>query len=63
MLTETYFIAGTAVAAVSVVAATSTTTTSRPAVAKAHVMATARRSADTVVPLASVFFLAAASTR
>ena len=63
MLNVTYSIAGTAVAAVSVVAATSTTTTSRPADAKAHVMATARRSVDTVVPLASVFYSAAALTR
>ena len=63
MLTETYFIAGTAVAAVSVVAATSTTTTNRHAGAKAHVMVTARRSVDTVVHLASVFSLAVASMR
>ena len=56
LLNKTERTAGTAVAAVNVAAATSTTTTSRPAGARAHVMATARRSVATAVPPASVFF-------
>ena len=63
LLNKTQCIAGTAAAAVSVAEATLTTTTSRPAGARAPVMATARRSADTVEPLASAFFSAVASMR